>query len=131
MGQGHTYVGHGTRPSDIGPTSWAQARAQPQKARWPWARARAQWPMTWVLLMSYGLVPCPMAVSYVLWPCPMSYGPVLWLVLALVSMVLALVSLVLALVLDVIPVAMAVARPMAMPVGLWHGQVHVVTGSMQ
>ena len=34
-----------------------------------WARAWAQWPMTWAL--------CRMALSYVLWPCPMSYGPVL------------------------------------------------------
>ena len=54
------------------------AWAQPQKARGPgdglravcgWARARAQWPITWVL--------CPMALSYVLWRCPISYGPVL------------------------------------------------------
>ena len=68
------------------------------------------------------------------------------LVLALVSMVIALVSLVIVLLRTVIPVAMAVARPLAC---IWpwhahghafdqaygyacgHGQVHVVTGSME
>ena len=47
---------------------------------WGWARARAQWPMTWVpcpMALSYVLWPCPMALSYPRWPCPMSYGPVL------------------------------------------------------
>ena len=63
---------------------WARTRAQPQQARWP-----GPWPARFLGLglgagpmahdvgpMSYGLVPCPLALSYVLRPCPMSYGPV-------------------------------------------------------
>ena len=74
-------IGHGQRTQDmaIGHRThimghWAPARAQPQKARRPWARP-ARGPILWPCPVSCGLVPCPMAISYVLWPCPTSYGP--------------------------------------------------------
>ena len=70
-------LGHGTRPQDMGPTSWA--RSQSQNARWP-----GPWHTRFLGLgpgpiahdaapMSYGLVLCPEALSYG----PMSHGPVL------------------------------------------------------